>query len=103
MQLMPATAQRFGVGNPFDAGQNIQGGVKYLAWLLKRFNGDLTLAAAGYNAGEGAVDKYNGVPPYKETQRYVQRVGRSEEHTSELQSLMRISYAVFCLKKKTYN
>src|SRR3546814_17601878 len=75
MQLMPATAQRFGVGNPFDAGQNIQGGVKYLAWLLKRFNGDLTLAAAGYNAGEGAVDKYNGVPPYKETQRYVQRVG----------------------------
>ena len=75
MQLMPATARRFGVGNPFDAGQNIQGGVQYLAWLLKRFNGDLTLAAAGYNAGEGAVDKYNGVPPYKETQRYVQRVG----------------------------
>src|SRR3546814_13368139 len=75
MQLMPATAQRFGVGNPFDAGQNIQGGVKYLAWLLKRFIGDLTLAAAGYNAGEGAVDKYNGVPPYKETQRYVPRVG----------------------------
>ena len=75
MQLMPATARRFGVGNPFDAGQNIQGGVQYLAWLLKRFNGDLTLAAAGYNAGEGAVDKYNGVPPYSETQRYVQRVG----------------------------
>ncbi len=75
MQLMPATAQRFGVGNPFDAGQNIQGGVQYLAWLLKRFNGDLTLAAAGYNAGEGAVDKYKGVPPYSETQRYVQRVG----------------------------
>jgi soluble lytic murein transglycosylase-like protein len=75
MQLMPATARRFGVGNPFDAGQNIQGGVQYLAWLLKRFNGDLTLAAAGYNAGEGAVDKYKGVPPYNETQRYVQRVG----------------------------
>jgi soluble lytic murein transglycosylase-like protein len=75
MQLMPATARRFGVGNPFDAGQNIQGGVQYLAWLLKRFNGDLTLAAAGYNAGEGAVDKYKGVPPYSETQRYVQRVG----------------------------
>jgi soluble lytic murein transglycosylase-like protein len=75
MQLMPATARRFGVGNPFDAGQNIQGGVQYLAWLLKRFNGDLTLAAAGYNAGEGAVDKYRGVPPYSETQRYVQRVG----------------------------
>lgn len=74
MQLMPATARRFGVGNAFDASQNIQGGVQYLAWLLKRFNGDLTLAAAGYNAGEGAVDKYKGVPPYAETQRYVQRV-----------------------------
>jgi soluble lytic murein transglycosylase-like protein len=75
MQLMPATARRFGVGNPFDAGQNIRGGVQYLAWLLKRFKGDLTLAAAGYNAGEGAVDKYNGVPPYNETRRYVERVG----------------------------
>ena len=75
MQLMPATARRFGVSNAFDAGQNIRGGVQYLAWLLKRFNGNLTLAAAGYNAGEGAVDKYKGVPPYSETQRYVQRVG----------------------------
>ena len=75
MQLMPATARRFKVSNAFDAGQNIQGGVEYLAWLLKRFDGNLTLAAAGYNAGEGAVDKYKGVPPYSETQRYVQRVG----------------------------
>jgi soluble lytic murein transglycosylase-like protein len=75
MQLMPATARRFGVANAFDAGQNIRGGVQYLAWLLRRFNGNLTLAAAGYNAGEGAVDKYGGVPPYSETQRYVQRVG----------------------------
>lgn len=74
MQLMPGTASRFGVSNAFDAGQNIRGGVQYLAWLLKRFNGNLTLAAAGYNAGEGAVDKYGGVPPYSETQRYVQRV-----------------------------
>ncbi|MBF6022745.1 lytic transglycosylase domain-containing protein [Lysobacter niastensis] len=74
MQLMPATARRFGVDNAFDAAQNIRGGVQYLAWLLKRFNGNLTLAAAGYNAGEGAVDKYKGVPPYNETQRYVQRV-----------------------------
>lgn len=49
--------------------------MRYLAWLLKRFDGNLTLAAAGYNAGEGAVDKYKGVPPYNETQRYVQRVG----------------------------
>ena len=75
MQLMPATARRFGVSNAFDAGQNIQGGVEYLAWLLTRFDGNLTLAAAGYNAGEGNVDKYDGVPPFSETQRYVQRVG----------------------------
>ncbi|WP_189454268.1 lytic transglycosylase domain-containing protein [Cognatilysobacter bugurensis] len=79
MQLMPATARRFGVSNPFDAAQNIRGGVQYLAWLLKRFNGDLTLAAAGYNAGEGAVDKYKGVPPYSETQRYVVRVAQLAE------------------------
>ena len=75
MQLMPATARRFGVSNAFDASQNIRGGVQYLSWLLKRFNGNLTLAAAGYNAGEGAVDKYKGVPPYSETRRYVERVG----------------------------
>jgi len=75
MQLMPPTARRFGVTDAFNAQQNIQGGVKYLAWLLKRFNGNLTLAAAGYNAGEGAVDRYKGVPPYRETQHYVQRVG----------------------------
>lgn len=79
MQLMPATAQRFGVANPYDPGQNIRGGVEYLAWLLKRFNGDLTLAAAGYNAGEGAVDRHKGVPPYSETQRYVVRVAQLAE------------------------
>jgi soluble lytic murein transglycosylase-like protein len=75
MQLMPPTARRFGVSDSFDVSQNIRGGVQYLAWLLKRFNGNLSLAAAGYNAGEGAVDKHGGVPPYSETQRYVQRVG----------------------------
>lgn len=74
MQLMPATARRFGVSNAFDPTQNISGGVQYLSWLLKRYNGDLTLAAAGYNAGEGAVDRYKGVPPYNETRRYVERV-----------------------------
>ena len=74
MQLMPATARRFGVSDAFDAGQNIRGGVQYLSWLLKRYHGDLKLAAAGYNAGEGAVDRHGGVPPYSETQRYVQRV-----------------------------
>jgi soluble lytic murein transglycosylase-like protein len=75
MQLMPATARRFGVADSYDATQNIRGGVQYLAWLLKRFNGNLSLAAAGYNAGEGAVDRHGGVPPYQETQRYVARVG----------------------------
>ena len=79
MQLMPATARRFGVTDSYNAAQNIQGGVKYLAWLLKRFDGNLTLAAAGYNAGEGAVDKYKGVPPYSETRRYVDRVSTLAE------------------------
>ena len=79
MQLIPATAARFGVADAYDPKQNINGGVQYLAWLMKRFNGDLTLAAAGYNAGEGAVAKYGGVPPYAETQRYVQRVATLAE------------------------
>ncbi len=75
MQLIPATAQRFGVSEPFTPAENIRGGTTYLAWLLKRFNGDTRLAAAGYNAGEGAVARFNGVPPYQETQRYIERVG----------------------------
>jgi hypothetical protein len=74
MQLMPATAERFAVNNPFDARQNIRGGVRYLAWLLKRFNGNQVLALAGYNAGEASVIDHNGVPPYAETQSYVTRV-----------------------------
>ncbi|MFT4255656.1 MAG: lytic transglycosylase domain-containing protein [Pseudoxanthomonas sp.] len=79
MQLMPATASRFGVSDAFDPGQNIRGGVQYLSWLLKRYRGDLSLAAAGYNAGEGAVDRHGGVPPYKETRLYVQRVAQLAE------------------------
>jgi hypothetical protein len=71
MQLMPDTAERFAVDDPFDARQNIRGGVRYLAWLLKRFNGNQMLALAGYNAGEASVVEYNGVPPYPETQSYV--------------------------------
>ena len=74
MQLIPATATRFGVASAFDPAQNIGGGVAYLAWLLKRFDGDVRLATAGYNAGEGAVDRFDGVPPYQETMRYVERV-----------------------------
>ncbi len=71
MQLMPPTAKRFGCTDPHDPAANIEAGAKYLRWLLKRFNGNVSLALAGYNAGEGAVDKYDGVPPYKETQNYV--------------------------------
>lgn len=85
MQLMPATARRFGVTDSFDPQQNIRAGTRYFAWLLRRFNGDLTLAAAGYNAGEGAVDRHKGVPPYRETRHYVQRVGvLAERYRSQL-------------------
>ncbi len=74
MQLMPATAARFDVRDPFDAAQNIRGGVRYLAWLLRRFGGDVDLALAAYNSGEGAVARHAGVPPYAETRAYVSRV-----------------------------
>jgi len=74
MQLMPATARRFGVADAFDPRQNVFGGVRYLRWLLDKFAGDLTLASAGYNAGENAVVRHGGIPPYKETQHYVRKV-----------------------------
>ncbi|HEV2827383.1 MAG TPA: lytic transglycosylase domain-containing protein [Pyrinomonadaceae bacterium] len=74
MQMMPATAKRFGLKDPFDPKANVEAGTKYLKWLLKRFDGDVTLALAGYNAGEGSVDKYKGVPPYNETQNYVKKI-----------------------------
>lgn len=85
MQLMPATAQELGVTNAFNAQQNIQGGIRYLAQLLTTFRGDVTLATAAYNAGPNAVRKYNGVPPYNETKVYVERVGilyRRYQHAS---------------------
>jgi soluble lytic murein transglycosylase-like protein len=74
MQLIPGTAQRFGVGNPFDPAQNVEGGTSYLKSLLDRYGNDLGKTLAAYNAGEGAVDRSGGVPRYRETQRYVQKV-----------------------------
>ncbi|WP_170384985.1 lytic transglycosylase domain-containing protein [Ruegeria atlantica] len=74
MQLMPATARRFGVKDSFQPSQNISGGVKYLNWLMEEFGNDPILVLAGYNAGEGAVRKHEGVPPYAETRDYVPKV-----------------------------
>jgi len=74
MQLMPATAERFGVGDRNDPAQNIKGGVAYLNWLLEEFEGDVVMALAGYNAGENAVKSHGGVPPYAETRAYVPKV-----------------------------
>jgi soluble lytic murein transglycosylase-like protein len=75
MQLLPATARRYGVGNPFDPEQNLGGGARYLSYLLKRYNNNLELVLAAYNAGEDAVDRYGRtIPPYRETREYVPAV-----------------------------
>lgn len=74
MQLHPDTATRFGVHNSFDPAENIEGGVRYLRFLMQEFVGDLDLVLAAYNAGESAVTRYNGIPPYRETQQYVSKV-----------------------------
>jgi TPR repeat protein len=74
MQLLPATSQRFNVRKPYDIAQNVRGGLAYLQWLLAYFEGNVPLVAAAYNAGEKAVDRYGGVPPYPETRDYVKRV-----------------------------
>lgn len=82
MQLIPETSARFNVRKPYDPAQNIRGGLKYLRWLLAYFEGDVALVAAAYNAGEGTVDRYFGVPPYAETRAYVQRVLKGVGSTS---------------------
>lgn len=88
MQLIPATARRFGVADPWDPHQNLRGGMAYLRWLLDHFEGDLRLALAGYNAGEGAVRNHGGVPPFAETRNYVRRVARILGVTEEGLSLV---------------
>lgn len=83
MQLIPETAERFNVKKPFDPEENIRGGLAYLRWLLAYFKGDVALVAAAYNAGEGAVNRFAGIPPYAETQGYVRRIleiFKQEEH-----------------------
>lgn len=74
MQLIPETAERFGVQNVWDPEQNLRGGMAYLSWLMGHFGGDLELVLAAYNAGEGAVQRHGGIPPYAETQQYVKRI-----------------------------
>jgi soluble lytic murein transglycosylase-like protein len=85
MQLMPSTAQSVGVRNSYDPAQNVAGGTRYLKGLLDRFNGDVRLAVAAYNAGPGAVEKYGDVPPYAETQNYVQNVLSSQQKYASLE------------------
>src|SRR6185295_7670845 len=77
MQLMPGTALRFGVTDSFDPVANVYGGTRYLRWLLETFDGNADLAVAAYNAGEGNVWKYNGVPPFRETVTYINRIARN--------------------------
>ena len=85
MQLIPVTARRFGVSDTFRPEQNIEGGVRYLKYLMQLYNGDERLALAAYNAGEGAVAKYKGIPPYPETQNYVYQVGKRLGQSREAQ------------------
>jgi hypothetical protein len=88
LQLMPHTAARFGVEDVFNASQNVDGGARYMKWLLERYEGRTDLALAGYNAGEAAVDQYGGVPPYSETQNYVTKVMESASRLSEEEQLL---------------
>lgn len=121
MQLMPATAEALGVSDPFDARSNIMGGARYISDLLNKYDGDMDLALAAYNAGSGNVKKYGGVPPFKETQNYIQRIKeymgtdltigktvvtqtglREETDTSLTQSLQDRTYSAFDEELATY-
>jgi transglycosylase-like protein with SLT domain len=89
MQLMPATAKRFGVTNSFDPEENIHAGTRYLRWLLKTFDGNADLAVAAYNAGEGNVWKYEGVPPFRETVNYINRIAKHIHRAIEAEVIPR--------------
>jgi soluble lytic murein transglycosylase-like protein len=91
MQLIPQTAKRFGVRDIYDPVQNLHGGMAYLRWLLAYFNGNLEHALAGYNAGEGAVIKYQGIPPYRETRNYVRKVIRTYGRKTHPDIAMKLS------------
>ncbi|MBU0657065.1 MAG: lytic transglycosylase domain-containing protein [Gammaproteobacteria bacterium] len=92
MQLMPGTADLMGVGDALDPHQNIKGGVKYLAQMLREFGGDKQLALAAYNAGPGAVRKYKGIPPYRETRNYVAKIMAEYNHLSDRQSVQTVGF-----------
>lgn len=94
MQLIPSTARRFGVADVFNAKDNIQGGVRYLRFLLEYYQNDYPKAIAAYNAGEGAVDKYHGIPPYPETQNYVYRVAKNLKIAREAKAQAAVSAKV---------
>ncbi len=94
MQLMPATAERFGVTDSFDASQNIHAGTRYLRWLLKTFDGNADLAVAAYNAGEGNIWKYNGVPPFRETVNYITRISGHIRRAIEQEIIPSVSASV---------
>ena len=96
MQLMPGTAARFKVRDRFDPAESIRGGVEYLEWLLDEFKGDVVLALAGYNAGENAVRRHRGVPPYPETRAYVPKVVAAWRVASELCSTIQTSASDLC-------
>jgi soluble lytic murein transglycosylase-like protein len=103
MQLEPETAKRFGGGDGFSAAQNVDAGVRYLKYLLETYHGDHHLALAAYNAGEGAVGRWGGIPPYKETQRYVYEVGKKFGDAKEAKKKMSAAQSVPAKTSEGYN